>query len=161
MLNSNRKKRGFRMQSDKNKHKEKIVVKKKARRALSEWDFLSIIATGFEYFIQMFSEKDIMPFQKFLEYTGKSFDHYILKTCKAQKMKFYGGNMFLEKKPESKDIQLSADFYFQTFDRKWITTHKKGCVNIECFSDWDTDEDAVELCNKGKLELSIDPPTEE
>lgn len=140
--------------------KQRAKMRKAALKALSEDDLLSALMIGFEHFIQQIYDegKISLPFKEFLEYTGETFDNYILKTCKTEKLEYFGGKMIFEQNPSSKDIEVYANFYFQDSNQKWIMKQRKGCITTQCFSDWDTDESLQELQKNGKLELSIEPP---
>lgn len=149
-------------------------IKEDIKDALNKEDFIGLLKAGFESFLNMISGSSPIPFQRFLKYTGMSFDEYILDTSKQESLKYVGGKMILEIVPskdhtDSKDnedstaipIRLSADFYFQTPDKKWVVQKKSGQISSERFSDWSSDEKAMQLQAKGKLELSIEPPTPE
>ena len=137
-------------------------AKENIKLAWAEGDLWGIACAGIDSFLNMLGNSMPISFQKFLEYTGVSFDKYILETAKKENLRYVGGKMILEldkavvAAPTS--IHLSADFYFQTPDKKWVVKKKSGKVESTRFSDWDTDSDSIKLKTAGRLELSIEPP---
>jgi len=154
MHNYNRRKE-LRMlnKNDKAQQEEKTDTKGNNWKATGKDDFWKII-------FKKFLNKRTLPFQKFLDDTGDFFDRYILETCQKENWKCFGGKLTLEKMPESKDIHLSADLYFQSSDQKWNKIHTENHVDIERFNDWDTNEELLKLCKEGKIEMTIEPPKE-
>jgi len=144
-------------------------IKQDIKTSWAEGDLLGLIRAGFDGFLNMLYSNAPLPFQKFLEYTGASFDHYILDICHQEQLSYVGGKMILaldrnvdpnaENTPVT--IRLSADFYFQTHDKKWIVKKKNGQVDSKRFADWDTDPEVAKLRTNGTLELSIEPPKPE
>lgn len=138
-------------------------VKEDIKMAFAEGNLLALIRAGLYSLLDILSNPAPLAFQRFLEYTGSSFDKYILDTSKQENLKYVGGKMILslgeDAATEPVPISLSADFYFQTPDKKWVVKKKSGNVDSSRFTDWDSDADAVTLRKTGKLELSIEPPS--
>lgn len=132
------------------------------KKAWRENDFAKLISLGFAKFMDLLSGDSPLPFQKFLKYTGEYFDRFILDTSRQKQMNYIGGKMIMELKQNRADmpatILLCADFYFQTAGKQWILEKKQGQISTDRFRDWDTDADAVQLQESGRLELSIEPP---
>ena len=103
-----------------------------------------------------------IPFAQFLEQTGAFLDKYIRQVGTAEHLHYVGGKLILalETPPAAAParIALSADFYFQTPEKKWIVKQKKGAVDSRKFTDWETDPSAAKLKQTGRLELSIEAP---
>ena len=74
----NRKGALFMLQSE----KQNVKAKEDIKTAWNEGDMVGLFRAGFENFMNMIGRSSPMPFQKFLEYTGMSFDKYILDTSK-------------------------------------------------------------------------------
>lgn len=149
------------LRTDEQRQKAKETIK----AAWDEGDLVGVLAAGFDHFMQIVSNGVSMPFAKFLEYTGISFDRFILETCKQKGLNYIGGTMVLKiaekpflDKDLSDDIYLSADFYFQTAQKAWVMQKKRGHINSSRFSDWTVDPSALELQRTGELKLSIEPP---
>ena len=134
-------------------------AKENIKAAWAEGDLLGIACAGIDSFLNMLINSTPISFQQFLEYTGISFDKYILETVQKE---YVGGKMILEIDKDAVvapiSIHLSADFYFQTSDKNWVVKKKNGKVESTRFSDWDTDSDSIKLRTAGRLELSIEPP---
>ena len=137
-------------------------AKRNIKTAWDEGDLLGLACAGIDNLLNMLCHNPPISFQRFLEYTGASFDTYILDVTQQEHLSYVGGKMLLElEKTQTITptlIQLSADFYFQTPDKKWIVKKKKGKIESSRFTDWNVDVDAVKLQRAGKLELSIEPP---
>lgn len=135
------------------------------KKAWAEDDLLGLLRAGIDNFFNVLSTGAPIAFQRFLEYTGISFDKYILDVSKREQLKYVGGKMTMSLEKDTSNmpipISLSADFYFQTFDKKWVLKKKSGKVDSSRFSDWDSDTDAATLRKTGKLELSIEQPAPE
>lgn len=146
------------LQSEKQRQKAKENVK----RAWEEGDIVGLLRAGFDNFMNLIGNDTPLPFQKFLDYTGMSFDRYILETTQKEHVSFVGGKMVLEILPDNGNgavpVQLFADFYFQTPDKKWVMKKKNGKIGSDHFTDWATDPKAIQLQTNGKMELSIEPP---
>ena len=128
---------------------ENTRIKEEIKAAWEEGDMYKVIAAGFDS-------------QRFLEYTGDSFDKFIREVSQKEHITYIGGTMVLQvgadREAQQVPIQLSADFYFKTENGKWVTKKKTGMVESCRFSDWESSPDAMELRKKGRLELSIEPP---
>jgi len=139
-----------------NKAKEKI------KTAWSEGDLLGLISAGLDNFLSILFNGTPITFRRFLEDTSYYFDKYIQDISCKERLHYIGGKMTLGLEGNGpRDvtlIRLSAVFYFQTWDKKWIVKEKNGNVYSDRFSDWDTDAQCKELRKAGKLELSIEPP---
>lgn len=137
-------------------------AKENIKAAWAKGDLWGLACAGIDSFLNMLGNSAPISFQRFLEYTSVSFDKYILETAQKEHLKYVGGKMILELGEDAVtvpiSIHLSADFYFQTSDKKWVVKKKSGRVENPRFSDWDTDSDAIKLRTAGKLELSIEPP---
>lgn len=137
-------------------------AKENIKAAWEEGDLLGLACAGIDSFMNMLCNSAPMPFQRFLEYTGVSFDKFILETAQKERLHYVGGKMVLELDKDATIapviIHLTVDLYFQTSDKKWVVKKKNGKVESSRFSDWDTDTDADKLKRTGKLELSIEPP---
>lgn len=137
-------------------------IKENIKAAWAEGDLWGLACAGIDSFLNMLGNSTPISFQRFLEYTGVSFDKYILETAQKEHLKYVGGKMILELDRDTStvpvSIRLSADFYLQTTDKKWVVKKKNGMVESTRFSDWDTAPDAIKLRTTGKLELSIEPP---
>lgn len=149
------------LQSEKQNKKAKEEIK----TAWNDGDIVGVLRAGIDSFFNLIGNSAPMSFQKFLEYTGISFDQYILNTSKQESLKYVGGKMILELGSSTDlaitPVRLSADFYFQTPDKKWVMKKKNGQVGSDRFTDWTTDTMALRLQADGKLELSIEPPEAE
>lgn len=145
--------------------KQNQQIKEEIRRAWNDGDLTGLLRAGFDGFLNLVGGNNPLPYQKFLEYTGTSFDNYILETVRQECLTYIGGKMVLEVLPNdgtgAVPIQLSADFYFQTPDKKWVMKKKNGKTSSDRFTDWTSDATAIRLQREGKLELSIEPPEEE
>lgn len=146
------------LQSEEQNKKSREAIK----AAWAEGDLWGLACAGIDSFFNMLGNSLPIPFQRFLEYTGVSFDKYIIETMEKERLTYVGGKLVLELDGNAAavpaSIQLSADFYFQAQDKKWIVKKKNGRIESSRFSDWDTDSDAAQLRAAGKLELSIEPP---
>ena len=140
-------------------------AKENIKAAWAEGDLLGLACAGIDSFLNMLGNSAPIPFQRFLEYTGISFDKYILEVKQKEHLNFVGGKMTLKLDKDLVSspvlVLLAADFYFQTLDKKWVMKKKHGKVESSRFTDWDTDTEASKLRNAGKLELSIEPPEAE
>lgn len=137
-------------------------AKDNIKAAWAEGDLWGMACAGIDSFLNMLGNSMPISFQQFLEYTGVSFDKYILEITQKECLRYVGGKMILELDKDAVtapiSIHLSADFYFQTSDKKWVVKKKNGKVESTRFSDWDTDSDSIKLRTVGRLELSIEPP---
>ena len=101
-----------------------------------------------------------ISFRRFLEDTSISFDKYIKEVSYREHLYYVGGKFTLEleklEPPKTAVVHLSADFYFQTRDKRWAVKKKTGKIDSSQFSNWDTDPEISELRNTGKMELSIE-----
>ncbi len=144
---------------------EKQKLKEEIKTAWEENDLLGLVRAGIDGFLNMLGSCAPLSFKRFLEYTGVSFDKYILDVSRQEQLNYVGGKMFLETSAaqpgQPVPIRLSADLYFQTQDRQWVVKQKSGKVDSSRFSDWDRDPAAVELMQTGRLELTLDPPQPE
>lgn len=138
-------------------------MKERVKKAWDKGDFWGLTLAGIDNFLDILSGAPPISFQSFVEYTGDSFDKYVLETMRKEQLAYVGGKMLFEfdKDAAAGSIRLSADLYFQTPEQKWIVKKKHGEVEISRFTDWDTDADADILRTEGKLELSIEPPEKE
>ena len=141
---------------------ENTRIKEEIKAAWEEGDMYKVIAAGFDSFFSLLLGNCPIPFQRFLEYTGDSFDKFIREVSQKEHITYIGGTMVLQvgadREAQQVPIQLSADFYFKTENGKWVTKKKTGMVESCRFSDWESSPDAMELRKKGILELSIEPP---
>jgi len=137
-------------------------AKETIKSAWADGDLLGLISAGLDSFLNMLGNSASLPFQQFLEYTGVSFDKYILEISQQEHLNFIGGKMFMSVNENLNvspvPIQLSADFYFQTQDKHWVIKKKSGRIDSTRFTDWGTDVKADQLRKAGKLEFAIDPP---
>ena len=85
------------LQSEKQRQKAKENVK----RAWEEGDIVGLLRAGFDNFMNLIGNDTPLPFQKFLDYTGMSFDRYILETTQKEHVSFVGGKMVLEILPDN------------------------------------------------------------
>lgn len=145
--------------------KENQRLKEEIKTAWEDGDLLGLLKAGIDGFLNMVGNSAPLPFQRFLEYTGVSFDTYILDISRQEQLNYLGGKMTLKTGTGQPDgptpVHLLADFYFQTRDKQWVMKQKSGQVDSSRFLDWDRDPAAVKLQQEGKLELTIDPPHEE
>ena len=124
------------------------------------------VRDGIQNLVSMLRRDGNVPisFQRFLEQTGLEFDRYILNTSRQEDLDYIGGKVILQLIPDQDkavdtiSIRLSAEFYFQTADERWIVKTKQGQVGSTRFTDWDTDMTAVTLQQTGTLEWSVEPP---
>lgn len=137
-------------------------IQENIKSAWQNCDILGLIHAGLDSFMNLLFSGAPISFQQFLEDTSVFLDKYIQETSCQEHLDYVGGKLTLElNKTDSSQpdiIHLSADFYFQTKDKKWIFKKKSGKVNSNCFTDWDTDAEIKKLRNTGKFELSIEPP---
>ena len=130
--------------------------------AWEEGDLLKLLGAGLDHFMNLLFRDTVIPFAQFLEQTGSYLDKYIQQVAQAEQLYYVGGKLILTSETPAAAaparIALSADFYFQTSEKKWIIKQKRGVVDSRKFTDWDTDPSAAKLKQAGKLELSIEAP---
>ena len=141
---------------------ENTRIKEEIKTAWEEGDVYRLLAAGIDSFLDRILGNCPISFQRFLEYTGDSFDKFIREVSQKEHITYIGGTMVLQvgadREAQQVPVQLSADFYFKTKDGQWVTKQKTGVVESCRFSDWESSPDAMELRKKGRLELSIEPP---
>ena len=146
------------------KEKQGDQAKKNVKIAWEEGDLLKLLLAGVDNALDLLCGGVPIPFQRFLEDTGASFDRYVEEVGRKERLRFIGGKLTLTlARPLKRDtvpIALAADFYFQTADKKWVVKKKNGMVESSRFTDWTTDPEAVKLMTAGKMELAIEPPEE-
>ena len=137
-------------------------IQENIKSAWENCDLLGLIHAGLDSFMNLLFSGAPIPFQRFLEDTSGFLDQYIQETSNQEDLSYVGGKLTLEldKTELSKVIiiHLSAEFYFQTKDKRWIFKKKTGKIDGNYFSDWDTNAEIRKLRSTGKLELSIEPP---
>ena len=139
-------------------------IKEDIKTAWNKGDANGLLRAGLDSFVNLIVRSEPIPFQKFLDYTSESFDRFILETEQKDHLSYVGGKMVLELEKNTAVtpaiIYITADFYFQTTDEKWVMQTKKGKIECSHFSDWDTapGDNTKKLKETGKLEMSIEPP---
>ena len=146
------------IQSDEQNNKAKENIK----TAWSEGDLWGLFCAGLDNFMNILFGDSPISFRRFLEDTSISFDKYIKEVSYREHLYYVGGKFTLEleklEPPKAAVVHLSADFYFQTRDKRWAVKKKTGKIDSSQFSNWDTDPEISKLRNTGKMELSIEPP---
>ena len=139
------------LQSERQNKKAKEDIK----AAWNKGDAIGLLRAGLDSFVNLIVRSEPMSFQGFLDYTGDSFDRFILETERQDHLSYIGGKMVLELEKDTAVmpaiIHIIADFYFQTADEKWVMQTKKGKIECSHFSDWNTDpgDNAKELKSTG------------
>ncbi len=135
-------------------------AKDSIRKAWNEGDLEKLLLAGYRSFgdwLQNVSKRPI-SFSMFLEHTGMYFDRLILAAEKKNNLRFISGKITLLLDESAEQIQMTADFYYQDADKKWILQQKKGSIPTDRFYDEEISPELQQLRQIGHLEFMIDPP---
>ena len=72
---------------------ENTRIKEEIKAAWEEGDMYKVIAAGFDSFFSLLLGNCPIPFQRFLEYTGDSFDKFIREVSQKEHITYIGGTM--------------------------------------------------------------------
>jgi len=81
----------------------------------------------------------------------------IQNVCSRENARYVGGKLIVEWNEED-DIDMSADFYFLSSQKEWITQKCSGSIDIKYISDWETNCDLMQLRGNKKIEFPITLP---
>ena len=71
-------------------------AKDNIKAAWAEGDLWGMACAGIDSFLNMLGNSMPISFQQFLEYTGVSFDKYILEITQKECFRYFGGKMIVE-----------------------------------------------------------------
>jgi hypothetical protein len=99
-----------------------------------------------------------LTFDEFLQVISLTLDKRILATQEEQRIKFISGKIIFAVNRMKKVLEYKADCYYQDAFKEWIKQEHRGYIKFSSF-DKSAESQLKEIISKGKMELEIEPPS--